>query len=160
MRAYRLVKEAHAPEALSGRGAALRGGRWNPKGFPAVYASEHLALAALEWLAYALEFSSLRGYVYFRLEVPEALIREPEALPQDWRHLPYPASTQEVGRAFLEAGEGLALRVPSVLVPKGWNLVLHPRHPAFREVRVEGPFPFLPDPRLEGLWARTRGLGG
>ncbi|WP_081914560.1 RES family NAD+ phosphorylase [Thermus amyloliquefaciens] len=160
MRAYRLVKEAHAPEALTGRGAALRGGRWNPKGLPAVYASEHLALAVLEWLAYALEFPSLRGYVYFRLEVPEALIREPKALPEDWRNLPYPASTQALGRAFLEAGEGLALRVPSVVVPEGWNLVLNPRHPAFGEVNVEGPFPFVPDARLEGLWARARGVGG
>jgi len=156
VRAYRLVKGSYAGEAFSGRGAALRGGRWNPRGLPAVYASEHLALAVLEWLAYALELSSLRGYVYFRLEVPEEEVAGPPELPENWAALPHPPSTQEVGRRFLEEGRSLALRVPSVLVPEGWNLVLNPRHPAWARVRVEGPFPMGVDPRLEALWQRGR----
>ncbi|MBW6394703.1 RES family NAD+ phosphorylase [Thermus sp. SYSU G05001] len=157
MRAYRLVKGTYAQAAFTGRGAALRGGRWNPKGYPAVYASEHLALAVLEWLAYALELPSLEGYVYFSLQVPDDLIAEVEALPVDWRALPHPSSTQDVGRAFLEGKKALALIVPSVLVPEGWNLVLNPRHPAFPEVMVEGPFPLEPDPRLRAPWQRTVG---
>ncbi|MFN4073481.1 MAG: RES family NAD+ phosphorylase [Thermus sp.] len=157
MRCYRLVKGTYAQGAFTGRGAALRGGRWNPKGYPAVYASEHLALAVLEWLAYALELPSLQGYVYFRLEVPDDRVSQVETLPEDWRALPHPSSTQEVGRAFLEEKRALGLKVPSVLVPEGWNLVLNPRHPAFQEVVVEGPYPLELDPRLQALW--ERGVG-
>ncbi|GAA5336514.1 MULTISPECIES: RES family NAD+ phosphorylase [Thermus] len=156
MRAYRLVKADYAPEAFSGRGAALRGGRWNPKGVPAVYASEHLALSVLEWLAYALEVASLESYVYFRLEVPSSEVVRAE-IPPNWRALPHPPETQEVGRRLLVEEGALAFLVPSVLVPEGWNLVLNPKHPAFHLVEVEGPFSLVWDPRVEELVRRARG---
>ena len=47
------VRHARAPsEAFSGRGAELFGGRWNAKGTAMVYASESIALAALETLVH------------------------------------------------------------------------------------------------------------
>ena len=39
-------------EDLSGRGAELFGGRWNEKGYPALYTASSLSLAALEILAH------------------------------------------------------------------------------------------------------------
>ena len=48
--AYRLVPQRYADSQnlLSGTGAALKGGRWNPPGVPAVYLSEDAALAVRE----------------------------------------------------------------------------------------------------------------
>ncbi len=53
--AYRLVPQRYADSQnlLSGAGAALKGGRWNPPGVPAVYLSEDAALAVRE-VGYAL----------------------------------------------------------------------------------------------------------
>ena len=45
---YRLVRAERASEALSGEGARLYGGRWNPPGAAVVYAAESRALAVLE----------------------------------------------------------------------------------------------------------------
>ena len=45
--AYRIVDEKFKDD-LSGDGAKLYGGRWNPKGSPLLYCSEHISLCMLE----------------------------------------------------------------------------------------------------------------
>ncbi len=46
---YRVVRRKY--DNLSGQGAKLFGGRFNPPGIPAVYSSQSIALAVLEVLA-------------------------------------------------------------------------------------------------------------
>ena len=49
MRVWRIAKSEQAgsvEDMLSGEGAARYGGRWTPKGVPAVYCSENSSLAA------------------------------------------------------------------------------------------------------------------
>jgi RES domain-containing protein len=46
MTCYRVVRRKYAD--LSGEGARLFGGRFNPPGIPAVYSSQNIALAVLE----------------------------------------------------------------------------------------------------------------
>lgn len=53
---YRALNPVHAREPLSGRGAALHGGRFNPKGVPALYA----ALAVLTALREANQVGNLQ----------------------------------------------------------------------------------------------------
>ena len=49
---YRCVETAFAQDFISGRGAQLHGGRWNPRGaFPAVYLSDSPETALAEYLA-------------------------------------------------------------------------------------------------------------
>ncbi len=70
-------------------------------------------------------------------------------LPPDWQRLSQPQPTAALGQAWLAAGRSLALRVPSVLVPQEYNLLLNPVHPEFREVSLVGePEPFQFDERL------------
>lgn len=45
---YRALNPVHAREPLSGRGAALYGGRFNPKGMPALYTSLSVMTALRE----------------------------------------------------------------------------------------------------------------
>jgi RES domain-containing protein len=47
-RLYRALNPVYAREPLSGRGAALYGGRFNPKGMPALYASSSVMTALRE----------------------------------------------------------------------------------------------------------------
>jgi hypothetical protein len=51
--------------ANSGKGAAINGGRWNPRGTEAVYAAASSALAALEILAHYAVLSEILFSVRF-----------------------------------------------------------------------------------------------
>lgn len=69
-------------------------------------------------------------------------------LPANWRALPAPTGTRDIGSDRVSASESLGLRVPSIVVPGEWNVLLNPAHPDFRLVRVGEPLPFVFDPRL------------
>ena len=144
---YRLVKAERADAALSGEGARLYGGRWNPPGCPVVYASESRALAVLEVFVHlTLEARAMR-FLLYEITLPRrARLRRHR---EDASHHPHPpASRQEASRAWLDDGTALALVVPSVVVPQEANYVLNVRHTQFVRLRVAGPEPFSFDERL------------
>lgn len=142
---YRLCKAAHI--ALDGEGARLWGGRWNSAGRPMIYTAASPSLAVLEVLVH--------------------LDLTPELLPDDYRLLSIAipdatslnlldaaslddAACLAAGDAFLDAGEALALRVSSVVVPQEWNMLLNPAHADMTQVTVITNDPFEFDPRLLG----------
>lgn len=142
---YRLCKAAHI--ALDGEGARLWGGRWNSAGRAMVYTAATPSLAVLEVLVH--------------LDLPADL------LPDDLRllsiELPDDAPIHLLdtdladdsaclaeGDAFLDAGDALALRVRSVVVPQEWNMLLNARHADMGRVKIVANEPFQLDPRLVG----------
>jgi RES domain-containing protein len=153
MRLFRLVKERYAADPLDPQGARLYGGRWNSRGRGVVYASDSIALAALEKLVHLHRPEVLEGFVLCSFELDEAQVMRlaPDGLPRDWRTDPVPRSTQRIGDEWLQRGASLALAVPSTLVPQQSNFLVNPEHPGFealkRSVTVE---PFRFDPRLQG----------
>lgn len=141
---YRLVSEKRARDALSGEGAGLYGGRWNPAGYPVVYASASRALAVLEMLVHlALEARTMR---FLLLEI--TLPARPRLQRYAVARAPAPEASRRAGRAWLEQGTDLALVVPSLIVPQESNYVLNVRHPQFGRLRVSEPEPFSLDERL------------
>ena len=151
---WRVTGEDNAYKAFTGKGAADSGGRWNKKGTPVVYAADSLAAATLEFLAYVQSPSALNTRIYFRVEVDEDAVLElaRDALPSDWNALPYPRSTQRLGSGWVAEMASVGLRVPSVLVPETYNVVLNPLHPDFGQaVSYEGPFPLKLDKRIASL---------
>jgi RES domain-containing protein len=143
MQVYRLVRAARASEVLSGEGARLYGGRWNPPGVAVVYASESRALAVLEAFVHVtLEARAMRFLLYAITLPTRARLQRQEAV----RH--GSSASQEIGRAWVHDGKALALVVPSVIVPQETNYVLNVRHPLFAEVAVGRPEPFSFDERL------------
>ena len=148
---FRIVKKKYAEFALEGLGARRHGGRWNSKGTLAVYASDSVALAALELLVHIKRQEVLAHYVVFRLELThdQVLGLAWEAVPADWRDDPPPPSTAEVGDGWLDSSASLALAVPSVIVPEQHNFLLNPEHPDYQAVADQATFfPFELDPRL------------
>ena len=107
-----------------------------------VYCAEHPALAALEVRVHLdLPFELLpNDYVLLRATVPDGLIADIDDEPE--------ARTVAMGDAWLIRGDTAALRVPSVLVPYAWNILLNPRHRDADRARIAAIAPFRFDPRL------------
>ena len=151
MRVWRLSAERWAPDPLSGRGAELHGGRWNPKGLPCVYLSSSVALATLELLVHLDGRAPDEPFLAVEVEIPDELVGPPlpiESLPTEWRQFPSPAALAKLGGDWLTQLSSLVLAVPSVVVPSELNYLLNPRHPAAERVSVAGTSPFEFDPRL------------
>lgn len=150
MRAWRITSRKYAHAAFTGEGAARSPGRWNRLGVPVVYLAEHLSTGILEVLVHVDDRAHLAAFVAIEVEIPDPHVEELSELPPDWRQLPepYPESTQRLGSEWALSLRSLALRVPSAVVPKEFNLLLNPRHPAMSEVRVGQPQPLFLDPRL------------
>jgi RES domain-containing protein len=151
---YRLAKERagryHADD-LSGQGAALAGGRWNPRGMAVLYTCEHVSTAVLEARVHMAGLLPVGNLFLVTLDVPDAdyatALSPP--LPAGWDALDHdPATTVALGRQWLSDGSRLAMRVPSVLCPEEYNLLLNPSHAHMRHVKVVSKRPFSMDRRL------------
>ena len=142
---FRLVRRERAAHAMSGEGARLFGGRWNPPGTAVVYASESRALAVLEAFVHLALEARTMSFVLYTIRLPARLRVRHAALPAS------PQSSEDAGRAWIDEGRALALVVPSVLVPQEKNFVLNARHPHFARLEIATPEPFSFDERL---WRR------
>lgn len=135
---YRTVKAKYATEPLATEGARLFGGRWNPRGYPLLYATSSPALALVESLVHQprVKYEKLPKLLLFTLEVPEDITTYPlEELPDYWNDESY-ERTQWILRDWLSNPTTLVAAVPSVVVPMSYNYLLNPAHPRFGEIQV------------------------
>ena len=148
MRCFRIVKPAYASSALSGEGARLYGGRWNPPGVRCVYAAGSRALAVLELLVHLSPETRGMAFRLLEIEVADGLIA-PEKRPlSGWNVHPAGNVSQNHGLGWLRQGTHAALRVPSVVIPQEANVLLNPASAGFEQVRVVNESTFQLDLRL------------
>ncbi|MEI6827841.1 MAG: RES family NAD+ phosphorylase [Desulfuromonadales bacterium] len=152
---YRITTLLFARD-LSGRGAQLYGGRWNPKGIAALYTAETPAQALLEFLPHFPDTCAPHSLVLVTINAPDNLHIEDISkndLPEDWDAKPPGVQTAGIGRDRLITRGAAALRVPSVMLPfgKAWNLVLNPLHPQCSEIGIIEVVPISVDPRLKAM---------
>jgi RES domain-containing protein len=150
MKAYRIVKRAHAAQAFTGEGARLYGGRWNRPGTPMVYSAHTRALAALESLAHFGGAERRLRFVTFEIEIPDKLVLQLDraTLPRGWRSDEPSPGTQEIGSRWQREGRSVALAVPSVIVPEESCVLLNPHHADTAHVMISYPVEFHFDERL------------
>jgi RES domain-containing protein len=132
---YRLSINKYAND-ISGAGAKINGGRWNPAGISALYASENISLCILEILARADKYTSPDSYTIISIETPQTDMYEIQLqkLKASWQHdLDY---TQWIGAEFFNNNQSLILKVPSAIVPQEHNLLVNPLHAEFKKVKV------------------------
>lgn len=137
----------------AGNGAAAVGGRWTSVGMAVIHLADSLALAQLEKRVHT-PLRPPRGMVAVEVTLPAAVLAAAGTIepPEGWDadNVDWSvgrAPSQGIGDDWLTRGTSLLLRVPSVVVPVGWNYLLNPAHADARRVatrRVD----YRPDPRL------------
>lgn len=141
---YRIAKSKHSAspqDMLSGEGARVYGGRWNPSGVPAIYASENLSLATLEVLVHAQRAKVLPQYRYLRINVDDnaLTVLDPVLIADQ--------AEENVGAEYLQ--QHLGFVVPSAVMSVENNVVLNPMHPDWNAAVGYGDVSALPiDERL------------
>jgi RES domain-containing protein len=137
---YRLHRSVRP--AADFAGALLAGGRWNPAGTPMLYASQHLSLACLEVLVHLDKSDLPPEYVWSATELPNTPGLVEVGDLHDIR------ACQEAGRSWAYESNNLAVRVPSVVIPQEFNVLLNPAHRQYASLVWSGPKPFRFDSRL------------
>jgi RES domain-containing protein len=154
VRVWRLVRKRRLPDAFTGEGARLAGGRWNSLGVRIVYASASLALAMLEYFAHTSLVHAPKDVMSIWADVPDDVSREAIAsskLPARWQRYDPPVDAlRALGDAWVARGKTALLIVPSAIVSVENNYLLNPSHPDFARVKIGRATPVLFDLRLFG----------
>jgi RES domain-containing protein len=145
---YRFAHPTFAMD-LSGTGAKLCGGRWNPTGIPVVYASESISLALLEVLANAGTLHELQALQLVEINIPPTLPMHDvklAGLKKDWFYdFDY---TQWMGQEILLSKKNLIIQCPSAIVHKEKNYLLNPLHIDIQKIKMYPATQFYFDQRL------------
>lgn len=146
---YRIAKKEHA--ALDGLGGLYGPGRWHKKGNLVIYTSEHASLAAWEKIVHVASVENLpEGFYLIKIELPETIVIQEvpkKIFVKGWNGFPFINETVDYGTSFLKAKEHLALKVPSVIIPDEYNIILNPLHPDIHRCRIISMKPFTFDRR-------------
>lgn len=136
---------------LDGSGGLSAPGRWHMLGQRIVYCAPNPATALLEVLVHArIDIDDMPvNFRYLEIEVPDNLPIDDEdtgALGQRWQT--DLEATRRAGDEWLRSGRTALLRVPSVIVPTTWNVLINPQHPDSAQIRVAHVHHHGIDPRL------------
>ncbi len=124
---------------LDGRGEPNASGRWHTQGRRIVYLAETPAGALIEVLVH-LELDPAhfpKSYRLLKAEAPENLPARtitPSELPGNW--ISDQIATRTVGDEWLASKIIALLRVPSVIVPETFNVLLNPQHADAARVQI------------------------
>lgn len=143
MRVYRIARAEFA-EDLTGKGAALRGGRWNRRGIPMIYSANSTALATLEVrVNIDIDLPELSRVV---MEIPDDLV--PATAPVYFADL---NASRKHGSTWATDQADICLKVFSSVLPNAddsFNVLINPAHPKIDQVRIVDITTFEFDSRL------------
>lgn len=138
---------------LDGAGGLRGPGRWHTKGRPIVYCAPNPATSLVEMLAHIeIDSSDVPDLLqYLEIEAPDDTSTETlETEALGWSWAANLAVSRRAGDEWLRSGRTALLRVPSVIVPVTWNILINPRHPDSGQIRVVHIHRHGIDPRLTG----------
>jgi RES domain-containing protein len=144
---------SYAADDLSGAGANSTGGRWNAAGDALVYTSETQALACLETVVHLNAGGLPLSRHLVAVTIPAAVwagarTETPGSLPVGWDADPSGRASIRFGTAWIRSVATALLRVPSVIVPDEYNVLINPLHPDSRAIVAVEIRKWLYDPRL------------
>ena len=138
MLVYRVANIKYKEETLSGVGAEKVGGRWNQIGTRAVYCSENISLALLEYYVHSQNLANFpKAILIAKINIPEEFeIKELTDLPKRWNQYPYSSQTTKVFSSLAQSRDFFALKVPSTIVGLEYNYILNPLFKDFGQVEI------------------------
>jgi len=161
---WRILAPKWAYDPLNGAGAALYGGRWNPKGVSALYVSEDISTAFAEYqqelmtrpgtfCAYRLDIENIADLCAPATQIAAAVTSK--ALFCPWKEIlllqKQKPPTWEVAEQLITLGFA-GVRVPSARQKDGVNVVLWRWGDAAHQVEVLDPKRELP--RDQSSWKK------
>lgn len=148
---YRLANLKYKDLTLSGIGAEKVGGRWNEVGTRAVYCSENISLALLEYYVHSDNIATLpKEILVAKIQIPDDfVIQKLEDLPEKWDQYPYSPNTTSVFTNLAKSRDFFALKVPSTIVGLEHNYILNPLFKEFGKVVIIEFLDLPIDPRLK-----------
>lgn len=150
MEVYRLSREIFS-DNLSGKGAALKGARWNSIGVEMVYTAANRSLAMAE-VAVHLSLAALpTDFMMLTIYIPDDIASKKLSatdLPPHWNAFPHFRETQKIGDAFLAENTYCILHVPSAVTQGDFNVLINPYHIDFARIRIIDKVPFPFDKRI------------
>ncbi|MCV9386490.1 RES family NAD+ phosphorylase [Reichenbachiella ulvae] len=150
---YRITSQKYARD-LSGTGAGLYGGRWNPIGTNLLYTAGSISLACLEYMAHNFHLLASQKICLAKINIESTDIIElkPKDWPENWNNKSnISRANQEIGLRFVQESKAYALKVPSAIVPDEYNYLLDPLHPDHKNTSLEHLIdPFVLDQRVFG----------
>ena len=146
MEVFRLSREKFA-SLLSGKGAAIKGARWNSIGVELIYCASNRSLAMAEVAVHFSLATLPDDYVMITVFIPDDILIQKlgqSELPSEWNVFPHPVSTQAIGDQFVSANKYCLLQIPSVVTRGDYNLLINPSHPDFSKIKITNieKFPF------------------
>lgn len=138
MEVFRLSRKKYAGR-LSGKGASIKGGRWNSEGVELIYTALNRSLAMAEVAVHFTLATLPADYVMLTVFIPDNLSIQklhPSKLPPDWNAFPHVAATQLIGDRFVRENKYALLQVPSVVTQGDYNILINPHHPEFKKIGI------------------------
>jgi RES domain-containing protein len=152
---WRIATDTTSYEAddLSGAGAKNTGGRWNAAGDALIYSSETQALACLETVVHLNSGGLPLNRYLVAVTIPAgvwagARTETQGSLPIGWDADPSGRASIQFGSGWIRSGASAVLRVPSVIVPDEYNVLINPLHPDRGAIVARKVRKWLYDPRL------------
>jgi len=138
MEVFRLTRKKFAG-SLSGKGAALKGARWNSAGVELIYTAANRSLTMAE-VAVHFSLSTLPDdYMMMNIFIPddiEIMELSVSDLPPEWNKFPHPPSTQAIGDRFVAENRICVLKIPSVVTQGDYNFIINPNHSDFSRIKI------------------------
>jgi RES domain-containing protein len=150
MEAYRLSRAPYAA-TLSGKGAALKGARWNSVGIEMIYTASNRSLVMAEVAVHFTLATLPEDYHMITLYLPDNVSLQKmnvADLPEDWNVFPHPVSTQAIGDRFVADNRYCVLQIPSAITQGDYNLLINPNHRDFAGIRIIATEQFPFDKRI------------
>ncbi|MGI8545115.1 MAG: RES family NAD+ phosphorylase [Aridibacter sp.] len=138
MQTYRLSREKYA-STLLGKGAAIRGARWNSVGVEIIYTASNRSLAMAEVAVHLTLATIPDDYLILTIYLPDNISLQKlteKDLPPDWNTFPHPASTQAIGNKFIAENKYCVLQIPSAVTKGDYNLLINPHHSEFSKIKT------------------------
>ncbi|MBC6401059.1 MAG: RES family NAD+ phosphorylase [Ekhidna sp.] len=146
MEVFRLSRLKYTSE-LSGKGAAIKGARWNSAGTEMIYSACNRSLAMAEIAVHFSLAAIPDDYYMLTIFIPDnTSIKtvQTKDLPDRWSQFPHSKTTQKYGDNFINSNEYCLLKIPSVVTKGDHNILINPFHVEFPNIKIisKEKFPF------------------